>query len=547
MMGETEELLERNGEKTMDTTQIAAAVKQGDTALGIELGSTRIKAVLIGPDHAPIATGAYDWENRLENGVWTYHLEDVWTGIQAAFREMREEVQSRYGVPLTTLGAMGVSAMMHGYLPFDQNGEQLCEFRTWRNTITEAEAQELTQLFQFNIPQRWSIAHLYRAIRQGEPHVKDIAFLTTLEGYVHWKLTGKKVLGVGEAAGMFPLDETGRFHPRMVAQFDEILQQRHIPWRLEDILPEILVAGDPAGELTPEGAKLLDPTGALQAGIPLCPPEGDAGTGMTATNSVSARTGNVSAGTSIFAMVVLEHPLSQVHPEIDMVATPAGLPAAMVHCNTCTSDLDAWVKLFAELLNSAGAPLPKSQLYDLLYHKALEGAADCGGVVSYNCYSGEPVIHLEEGRPLLMRLPESQLTLGNFMRAQLYAAMATLRLGMEILYGEHVALEKLYGHGGLFKTKGVGQRLMAGALGVPVAVMETAGEGGPWGMALLAMYRKNRRPGDTLERYLQEQVFAQASGEELPPDPADAAGFAAYLKRYQAGLAVERAAGAALT
>ena len=547
MMGETEELLERNGEKTMDTTQIAAAVKQGDTALGIELGSTRIKAVLIGPDHAPIATGAYDWENRLENGVWTYHLEDVWTGIQAAFREMREEVQSRYGVPLTTLGAMGVSAMMHGYLPFDQNGEQLCEFRTWRNTITEAEAQELTQLFQFNIPQRWSIAHLYRAIRQGEPHVRDIAFLTTLEGYVHWKLTGKKVLGVGEAAGMFPLDETGRFHPRMAAQFDEILQQWHIPWRLEDILPEILVAGDPAGELTPEGAKLLDPTGTLQAGIPLCPPEGDAGTGMTATNSVSARTGNVSAGTSIFAMVVLEHPLSQVHPEIDMVATPAGLPAAMVHCNTCTSDLDAWVKLFAELLNSAGAPLPKSQLYDLLYHKALEGAADCGGVVSYNCYSGEPVIHLEEGRPLLMRLPESQLTLGNFMRAQLYAAMATLRLGMEILYGEHVALEKLYGHGGLFKTKGVGQRLMAGALGVPVAVMETAGEGGPWGMALLAMYRKNRRPGDTLERYLQEQVFAQAKGEELPPDPADAAGFAAYLKRYQAGLTVERAAGAALT
>ena len=547
MMRETEELLERNGEKTMDTTQIAAAVKQGDTALGIELGSTRIKAVLIGPDHAPIATGAYDWENRLENGVWTYHLDDVWTGIQAAFRELREEVQSRCGVPLTTLGAMGVSAMMHGYLPFDHTGEQLCEFRTWRNTITEAEAQELTQLFQFNIPQRWSIAHLYRAIRQGEAHVKDIAFLTTLEGYVHWKLTGKKVLGVGEAAGMFPLDEQGRFHPRMLAQFDEILQQRHIPWRLEDILPEILVAGDPAGELTPEGAKLLDPTGALQAGIPLCPPEGDAGTGMTATNSVSARTGNVSAGTSIFAMVVLEHPLSQVHPEIDMVATPAGLPAAMVHCNTCTSDLDAWVKLFAELLKDAGKELPKSQLYDLLYHKALEGAADCGGVVSYNCYSGEPVIHLEEGRPLLMRLPDSQLTLGNFMRAQLYAAMATLRLGMEILYGEHVALEKLYGHGGLFKTKGVGQRLMAGALGVPVAVMETAGEGGPWGMALLAMYRKNRRPGDTLEGYLQDQVFAQAKGEELQPDPADAAGFAAYLKRYQAGLAVERAAGAALT
>ena len=530
----------------MDRIQIAAAIERGDTALGIELGSTRIKAVLIGPDHAPIATGAFDWENRLEHGVWTYHLDDVWTGIQAACREMMGQVQQRYGVPLATVGAMGVSAMMHGYLPFDKDGEQLCAFRTWRNTMTEPEAKELTELFQYNIPQRWSIAHLWRAIRHGEDHVGKIAFLTTLEGYVHWKLTGRKVLGVGEAAGMFPLDEQGRYHPRMAAQFNRLLAERGLPWKLEEILPEILVAGDPAGELTPEGARLLDPTGTLRPGVPLCPPEGDAGTGMAATNSVRARTGNVSAGTSIFSMVVLEHPLSKVHPEIDMVATPAGLPVAMVHCNTCTSDLDAWVKLFAELLQEAGAQVPKSQLYDLLYHKALEGAVDCGGVVSYNCYSGEPVIGLEEGRPLLMRLPEAKLSLGNFMRAQLYAAMATLRMGMEILFEEQVGLDTLYGHGGLFKTKGVGQRLMAGALHVPVAVMETAGEGGPWGMALLAMYRKNRKEGESLEQYLQQEVFAHANGQRVDPDPADVAGFAAYLKRYEAGLAVERAAGSAL-
>lgn len=528
----------------MELQEIKKAVEQGETALGIELGSTRIKAVLIGPDHTPIASGAYDWENRLENGIWTYHLDDVWTGIRAAYGEMAAQVREKYGCPLRTLGALGVSAMMHGYLPFDGQGNQLAEFRTWRNTITEREAEELTALFQFNIPQRWSIAHLYRAVRRGEEHVKEIRFLTTLEGYVHWKLTGEKVLGVGEAAGMFPVDsETGSFDAGMMRKFDELVKERDLPWRLSEILPQVLAAGEAAGTLTEEGAGLLDAAGELCPGVVLCPPEGDAGTGMVATNSVSQRTGNVSAGTSIFAMAVLERPLSRVYPEIDMVATPAGLPVAMVHCNTCTSDLDAWVKLFGELLKAAGTDLPKGKLYDLLYHKALEGDADCGGVLSYNYYSGEPVTGLEEGRPLLTRMPESRLSLGNFMRAQLYAAMATLKIGMDLLFEqEHVTLDKLYGHGGLFKTKGVGQRLMAGALNVPVAVMETAGEGGPWGMALLAMYRKEREEGETLEEYLAQKVFRRAEGDCMDPLAEDTAGFAAYIRRYKAGLAVEHAA-----
>ena len=539
---EKKDFWERNV-MTMDLTQAKAALQAERTALGIELGSTRIKAVLIGPDHSPLASGAYDWENKLEDGVWTYHLEDVWTGIQAAVAQLGEEVRRRYGVPLTGAGAMGVSAMMHGYLPFDREGRQLCGFRTWRNTFTEGAAAELTELFQYNIPARWSVAHLYHAMKQGEPHVKDIAYLTTLAGYVHWKLTGQKVLGVGEAAGMFPVEEPGRFCSKMLSQFDSQLERERLPWKLEQVLPQVLLAGEPAGELTEEGAKLLDPTGAFRPGVPFCPPEGDAGTGMAATNSVSPRTGNVSAGTSIFAMVVLEKPLSQVHREIDLVATPAGLPVAMVHCNTCTSDLDAWVKLFSQLLQAAGAKLSKGELYDLVYHQALEGDPDCGGLVSFNCYSGEPVIGLEEGQPLFTRKPESPLTLGNFARAQLYAAMAALRLGMEILFGEQVALEKLYGHGGLFKTKGVGQRLMAGALGVPVAVMETAGEGGPWGMALLAMYRKERQPGETLERYLAEKVFAGAAGEQVTPDPRDREGFDRYLEGYRACLPAEKLLG----
>ncbi len=532
----------------MEIQKIRDAVIQGETALGMELGSTRIKAVLIGPDHAPIASGAHDWENRLEKGVWTYRLEDVWAGVQAAYRAMAEDVKAKYGVALKRPGAIGVSAMMHGFLPFDQNGRQLCEFRTWRNTITEAEAAELTELFRFNIPQRWSIAHLWRAVRNGEPYVRDIAHLTTLAGYVHWKLTGEKCLGVGEASGMFPIDsESKDFNPRMITQFDGLLKEKNIPWTLRDILPAVLTAGEPAGTLTAEGARLLDPTGELEPGVPLCPPEGDAGTGMAATNSVAPRTGNVSAGTSIFAMAVLERELSCVHRSIDMVTTPSGLPVAMVHCNTCTSDLDAWVKVFGQLLEAAGTKLTKPQLYDLLYFQALEGEPDCGGVISYNCYSGEPVTGLEDGRPLAVRNPDSRLTLPNFMRAQLYAAMATLQIGMDILFTEEqVSLERLYGHGGLFKTKGVGQRLMAGALNVPVAVMETAGEGGPWGMALLAMFRKNRMTGETLESYLAEKVFQNAAGDCVAPLPEDAAGFRRYIARYKAGLEVERAAAKAL-
>lgn len=528
----------------MKEYDIKAAIERGETALGMELGSTRIKAVLVGPDCAPIAAGAYDWENRLENGLWTYRLDDVWTGLQAAFQSLSEEVREKYGTVLKKPGVMGVSAMMHGYLPFDKAGNQLCEFRTWRNTVTQREAAELTELFQFNIPQRWSIAHLWRAVKNGEPHVQKLAFLTTLAGYVHWRLTGEKALGVGEASGMFPIDgRTVSFNARMAGQFNLLLQERGIAWKLEDVLPQVLSAGEPAGTLTAEGARLLDPTGTLEAGVPLCPPEGDAGTGMTATNSVSVRTGNVSAGTSIFAMAVLEKELSKVHPEIDMVTTPAGLPVAMVHCNTCTSELDAWVRLFGQLLSAAGAKLPKAQLYELLYRQALQGAPDCGGLLAYNCYSGEPVTGLTDGRPMFVRRPDDPLALPDFMRAQLYAAIATLQIGMDILFEEeHVALEKLYGHGGLFKTKDVGQRLLAGALNVPVAVMETAGEGGPWGMALLAMYRKSRRPGEALETWLEQQVFRDSTGSCVTPDPKDAEGFRQYIKRYKAGLKLEKAA-----
>lgn len=528
----------------MTVTQTAAAISAGETALGIELGSTRIKAVLIGPDFSPIASGAFDWENSLAGGVWTYRLEDAVSGIQSAYRELSLSVKEQYGAELRTLGALGISAMMHGYLPLDENGAALTEFRTWRNTITEEEAGLLTQRFSFNIPQRWSIAHLYRAIRLREPHIPRLAHLTTLAGYIHWRLTGRHVLGVGEAAGMFPIDsETCSFDRGMEESFDRLLSDEAVPWRLSDILPQVLPAGANAGALTEEGARLLDPTGTLQPGIPLCPPEGDAGTGMVATNSVAPRTGNVSAGTSIFAMVVLEKPLSRVYPKLDMVTTPAGAPVAMVHCNTCTSDLDAWVSLFAQLLERTGTKLTKPRLYDMLYNEALSGAPDCGGVTAYNCYSGEPVIGLREGRPLLARQPEIPLTLGDFMRAQLFAAMAPLKLGMDLLLEqEHAALDCLTGHGGLFKTPEVGQRLMAGALGVPVSVMSTAGEGGPWGMAVLAMYSMNGG-GMDLPGYLEQKVFAGAKGSTSAPDPVDTEGFAGFLKRYKALLPAEQLAG----
>jgi sugar (pentulose or hexulose) kinase len=519
------------------------AIVEGKTFLGIELGSTRIKAALVDESYAPIAQGFHDWENRFEGGMWTYRLDEVWTGLADCFRSLNDDLVSRYGAPLATAGAIGISAMMHGYLVFDRSGQQLVPFRTWRNTTTERAAAALTREFRFNIPLRWSVAHLYQAILDGEPHVGDIAFMTTLAGYVHWRLTGQKALGVGDASGMFPIDgASGNYDKSMLARFDSLVAGK-TGWKLEEILPAALGAGENAGVLSAEGARLLDPSGALAAGIPLCPPEGDAGTGMTATNSVAERTGNVSAGTSIFAMLVLEKPLSRVYPEVDMVTTPAGKPVAMVHCNNCTSDFDAWARVFGEFGALLGPRPEKAALYDALYREALKGEADGGGLLSYNYYGGEPIAGVEQGRPLFVRLPDSRFTLANFTRTLLFSAIAALKLGMDILTEkENVRLGQILGHGGLFKTKGVGQRLLAAALGVPVAVMESAGEGGAWGIALLAAYMARKKDGETLEAFLKENVFSENSSQRIDPDPEDARGFAEFMERYKKGIAIERAA-----
>jgi sugar (pentulose or hexulose) kinase len=520
------------------------AIRQGRTSLGIEFGSTRIKAVLIGEDFAPLASGGYDWENTLENGYWTYSLDQVWTGLAASYRALAADVNTQYGVRLERVGSIGISAMMHGYLAFGGDDELLVPFRTWRNTTTERAAQLLTERFGFNIPQRWSIAHLYQAMLDEEEHVRDIAFFTTLAGYVHWRLTGERVLGVGDASGVFPIDSARcDYDEGMLRQFGELVEQGCYAWNIDALLPRVLSAGDPAGTLSEDGARLLDPSGALEPGIPLCPPEGDAGTGMTATNAVAQRTGNVSAGTSIFAMVVLEKPLGQVYTEIDMVTTPTGKPVAMVHCNSCTSDLDAWVKLLGEFAEAVGAKPDKNALYAALYQAALRGDADGGGLLSYNYYSGEPITGLAEGRPLFARMPDSRLSLGNFARTLLYSAMGTLKLGMAILTDkEQVRVERLLGHGGMFKVPHVGQQLMAGALDVPVAVMSSAGEGGAWGIALLAAYLRLRGSTETLEQFLDTRVFAGDLGTTAQPDPADTEGFAAFMRRYEAGLLIERAA-----
>lgn len=523
--------------KNMTNAQV---ITQGKTYLGVELGSTRIKAVLLGENYEPIASGSHTWENRYENGYWTYHMEDVWTGISDCYRDLKQDVQKKYGVTLTTFGAMGISGMMHGYLPFDKDGNQLEAFRTWRNTTTAQAAEELTALFGFNIPQRWSISHLRQAMLNGEETVNQIDHLTTLAGFVHWQLTGEKVLGVCEASGMFPVDDaTGTYDAAMVAKFDELAKDR--PWKLLDILPKSLSAGETAGYLTEAGAKLLDPEGDLLPGVPLCPPEGDGGTGMTATNSVAARTGNVSAGTSIFAMVVLEKMLSKVYPEIDMVTTPSGKPVAMVHCNNCTSDMNAWVNVFAETLKLMGQEVDMSELFTKLYQKSLEGDTDCGGVIVYNYLSGEPVTGFDEGRPVVVRSHDKPFTLANFLRSQLYGTLASLAAGMVILEKENVAIDRLMGHGGLFKTPVVGQKYLAAATNSPVWVMETAGEGGPYGMALLAAFMKDGN-GTTLEDFLAEKIFAGTPGTVLAPEEADVAGFKAYLNRFLAGLSVERAA-----
>ncbi|MGN0356339.1 MAG: xylulokinase [Blautia sp.] len=519
-------------------------IESGKAVLGIEFGSTRIKAVLINENNEPIASGAHDWENRLENNIWTYTLEDIWTGLQDSYQKMAQDAKEKYGATITKLGAVGFSAMMHGYMAFDEEDQLLVPFRTWRNTMTQQASDELTELFQFNIPQRWSIAHLYQAILNGEEHVSKIKFQTTLAGYIHWKLTGKKVLGVGEASGMFPIDmNTGNYNARMIQQFDEKIADRGFDWKLEEILPEVLTAGEGAGFLTEEGAKLLDVTGNLQAGVPVCPPEGDAGTGMTATNSIAKRTGNVSAGTSVFAMVVLEKELSKVYKEIDMVTTPTGNLVAMVHCNNCTSDLNAWVSLFKEFAEAFGVEVDMNKLFGTLYNKALEGDADCGGLLAYNYFSGEHITGFEEGRPMFVRMPESKFNLANFMRVHLFTALGALKTGLDILLkDEGVKLDKILGHGGLFKTKGVGQKIMAGAVGVPVSVMETAGEGGAWGIALLASYMINKEENETLDDYLNNKVFAGNAGTEMNPDSADVEGFDTFIKRYKNGLPIERAA-----
>lgn len=520
-----------------------AAVAAGNTALGIEFGSTNIKAVLIGPDYSPIASGSHSWENRLENGVWTYSMDDVWSGLQDAYASLASDVKEKYGLTLTTVGALGISGMMHGYVALNRNWELLVPFRTWRNTITAQAASELTELFHFNIPQRWSIAHLEQAILNGEPHVAQISHLTTLAGYVHQKLTGRNVLGVGEASGMFPIDSsTGRYDAGMMEKYNVLLKERGLPFTLEEILPDVLSAGEDAGRLTPEGAKLLDPSGNLKPGIPMAPPEGDAGTGMCATNSVLPRTGNTSAGTSVFAMVVLEKPLSEVHPEIDLVTTPTGKPVAMVHCNNCTSDINAWVGLFREFGEQFGLKISDNELYTRLFQIAMEGDPDCGGLMSYNYYSGEPVTGLSEGRPLFVRRPDAALTLPNFMRTHLQSALAALKTGLDILAREDVKIDTMYGHGGYFKTPGVGQELLAAAIHAPVCVMQTAGEGGPWGMALLASYLVNKGEGETLEDYLQNRVFANVTGTKLEPTEADMAGFDAFLAEYLKALPAEQKA-----
>ena len=523
--------------------ETAAAIQAGETCLGIELGSTRIKAVLTDMDHRPVASGDHVWENKYENGNWTYSLDDVWNGLQTCYARLAADVMENYGTALTKIGAVGISAMMHGYLPFDSDGRLLTPFRTWRNTATGEAAGELTELLGFNIPQRWSIAHLYQAILNGEEHVGSIAFMTTLAGYVHWKLTGEKVLGIGDASGMFPTDIlTGDYDSAMLDKVQKLLGSKGWSISLSGILPKVLTAGDDAGRLTEEGARLLDPTGLLHAGSPAAPPEGDAGTGMTATNAVAERTGNVSAGTSIFSMVVLEKPLAGCHEEIDIVATPAGKPVAMVHCNNCTNEINAWAGVFRGLLEAMGQSADMNRLYETMFLSASEGEKDCGGLVSINYLSGEPVTGFAEGRPLLVRGPEADLSFANLMRSQLYSAAATLSIGMDILRSEGVHIDRLVGHGGFFKTPDAGQSVMAAAMEVPVSVMETAGEGGAWGMAVLAAYMTKRSEDETLEDYLENRVFRSQKVHTLAPVPEDIEGFRKYIERFRAALNAERAA-----
>lgn len=519
-------------------------IENGETSLGIEFGSTRIKAVLIGNDFSILASGSFEWETSLEDGIWTYSLEDIWKGLQYSYQKLFAEVKKRYGVTLSKIGSIGFSAMMHGYMAFDKQGNLLVPFRTWRNTMTEEASKKLTSLFEFNIPERWSVAHLYQAILHNEPHIEKLYSLTTLAGYIHWQLTGKKVLGIGDASGMFPIDtNTNNYDMKMIEKFNNLPEIQKYSLKIEKLLPKVLLAGEDAGVLTAEGAKKLDISGNLQPGIPLCPPEGDAGTGMVATNSIAPRTGNVSAGTSIFAMVVLEKPLTKVHPEIDIVTTPSGDLVGMVHANNGYSDLDAWVNIFEQFTEAINVKIPKNLLYMALYTQAFQGDPDCGGVLAYNYFAGENITGVPEGRPLVVRKPKSNFNLPNFMRAHLFTSLGALKIGMDILLkDEDVKLDKLLGHGGLFKTPIVGQAAVAGAVNVPVSVMETAGEGGAWGIALLANYLKNGKKDFTLAEFLSKRVFAGYVAEEVKPDPKDVKGFEQFINRYKKGIPIEQAA-----
>ncbi len=519
-------------------------IESGKAILGIEFGSTRIKAVLIDTDNNPIAQGSFEWENQLVDGLWTYSIDTIWKGLQDCYADLRKNVKAEYDCEIKQLAAIGISAMMHGYMAFGKDENILVPFRTWRNTNTAKAAAELSELFHFNIPLRWSISHVYQAILNGEDHINKIDFLTTLAGYIHWQLTGKKVLGVGDASGMLPIDSnTNNYDAEMVAKFDKLIEPKNLGWKILDILPEVLNAGEDAGVLTEEGAKKLDPSGTLQAGTPLCPPEGDAGTGMVATNAVRQRTGNVSAGTSSFSMIVLEKALSKPYEVIDMVTTPDGSPVAMVHCNNCTSDLNAWVGLFKQYQELLGVPVDMNEVFGKLYNHALEGDADCGGLIAYNYISGEPVTGLAEGRPMFVRSANDHFNLANFMRANLYASVAVLKIGNDVLFkDEKVQVDRITGHGGLFKTKGVGQRILAAAINSPISVMETAGEGGAWGIALLAGYLVNNDEKLSLADYLDKKVFAGNTGVEIAPTAEDVAGFDKYIETYKAGLAIEKAA-----
>ncbi|WP_195399329.1 xylulokinase [Bacteroides finegoldii] len=521
-----------------------STIETGKAILGIELGSTRIKAVLIDQENKPIAQGNHTWENQLVDGLWTYSIEAIWSGLQDCYADLRSNVKNLYGIEIENLAAIGVSAMMHGYMPFNAKEEILVPFRTWRNTNTGRAAAALSDLFVYNIPLRWSISHLYQAILDNEAHVKDIDFLTTLAGYVHWQLTGEKVLGIGDASGMLPIDPTTHnYSAEMVAKFDKLIAPNQYNWTLQDILPKVLSAGESAGVLTPEGSKKLDASGHLKAGIPVCPPEGDAGTGMVATNAVKQRTGNVSAGTSSFSMIVLEKELSKPYEMIDMVTTPDGSLVAMVHCNNCTSDLNAWVNLFKEYQELLGIPIDMNEIYSKLYNIALTGDADCGGLLSYNYISGEPVTGLAEGRPLFVRSANDKFNLANFMRSHLYASVGVLKIGNDILFNEEkIKVDRITGHGGLFKTKGVGQRILAAAINSPISVMETAGEGGAWGIALLGSYLVNNEKKQSLADFLDEKVFVGDAGIEVSPTAEDVAGFNTYIENYKAGLPIEEAA-----